>query len=429
MGNLEVYNLKELANDSERKKREYYRNEVYKLGINFDLLSLECQKNIIDFFIELKEDELEKTEKSEKQLITLIKKGDKKTFDKMFEKLSDCEFLSLENENGNQQIYLLYEINKNISCQFEKLMMVNGNFDILEQFSIVRNNYFKTLRDILNEKVEKIQCFGMIEEMIISNLIWSWENIYFFSNRTKIERKIYYSMFEVILTELKERVAKQNLEKKELLITSNYDEIILNFLLLKELMIGKFGDKEISINCNQNIEQLKEAFKKLFGEAISSIKFKDLRTENLRKDNNFSKRIEEIKTLISKLNKLDGGGAIPETSEFLELLYIFIYKSETKVEINSVTEKERKIYTLIRYILEGKDKDEKIIRALNNYIRDVIFFIKNKDDEILYIKNLKNLLRELFEEINKGMNKELIQKNLYIVMKIFVDKLCQFKVS
>lgn len=236
-------------------------------------------------------------------------------------------------------------------------------------------------------------------------------------------------MFEVILTELKERVAKQNLEKKELLITSNYDEIILNFLLLKELMIGKFGDKEISINCNQNIEQLKEAFKKLFGEAISSIKFKDLRTENLRKDNNFSKRIEEIKTLISKLNKLDGGGAIPETSEFLELLYIFIYKSETKVKINSVTEKERKIYTLIRYILEGKDKDEKIIRALNNYIRDVIFFIKNKDDEILYIKNLKNLLRELFEEINKGMNKELIQKNLYIVMKIFVDKLCQFKVS
>ena len=329
MGNLEVYNLKELANDSERKKREYYRNEVYKLGINFDLLSLECQKNIIDFFIELKEDELEKTEKSEKQLITLIKKGDKKTFDKMFEKLSDCEFLSLENENGNQQIYLLYEINKNISCQFEKLMMVNGNFDILEQFSIVRNNYFKTLRDILNEKVEKIQCFGMIEEMIISNLIWSWENIYFFSNRTKIERKIYYSMFEVILTELKERVAKQNLEKKELLITSNYDEIILNFLLLKELMIGKFGDKEISINCNQNIEQLKEAFKKLFGEAISSIKFKDLRTENLRKDNNFSKRIEEIKTLISKLNKLDGGGAIPETSEFLELLYIFIYKSDS----------------------------------------------------------------------------------------------------
>ena len=359
----------------------------------------------------------------------MIKKGDKKTFDKMFEKLSDCEFLSLENENGNQQIYLLYEINKNISCQFEKLMMVNGNFDILEQFSIVRNNYFKTLRDILNEKVEKIQCFGMIEEMIISNLIWSWENIYFFSNRTKIERKIYYSMFEVILTELKERVAKQNLEKKELLITSNYDEIILNFLLLKELMIGKFGDKEISINCNQNIEQLKEAFKKLFGEAISSIKFKDLRTENLRKDNNFSKRIEEIKTLISKLNKLDGGGAIPETSEFLELLYIFIYKSETKVKINSVTEKERKIYTLIRYILEGKDKDEKIIRALNNYIRDIIFFIKNKDDEILYIKNLKNLLRELFEEINKGMNKELIQKNLYIVMKIFVDKLCQFKVS
>lgn len=550
-GKMEIYNLAELDKDSKRKKVKYYKAELCKLGINFNMLSSKCQKEIINFFMEIKEN-LKSAEGVQEQLITLMKKADKKIFEKILKrtillkyvisfqeelkvliknlneeelnKIDDSKskidfqkeliksiekYSKKENKEILENIYseqlkilkkdfynkafeekldskgiqekfkkiLREELDKNINLEFlkkyqEKLIfsteildreklevnfinilkksfektfnfyftyfetseirLISQSFanefetlnyldmilklNTLEIFCNLRNEFFHALKEKL-EKSYYVESFSLIEEELIDNLTWSWKNIYFSSKVPEEERYSYYQSLKKILEEIKKNIIKQNLKNKGL---DDYIDIIYSFAILKEMMIKKFEEEEIELECDYNIENLKKVFENLRVEYIRNMEFKDRKTKELKKDNEFKNRLEKIRKLISKLDSLNDGVIISDTKEFLELLYIFIYKSKIKIKIESV-ERPRMLSTLVDYVLSGKDLDGKIIKILNTYVKDVIFFIKGKDEELLYIKDLKSSLKELFEEINKGMNSKIIRNNLLLTIEEIVN--------
>lgn len=127
--------------------------------------------------------------------------------------------------------------------------------------------------------------------------------------------------------------------------------------------------------------------------------------------------------MIHKLDNLNAGTILKETPEFLELLYIIFYKNKDKIKINSVFSKEKNFFTLIKYILEEKDLDERILKVLNKYIRGAIFVATKKEEELGYILELEKLLEKLFRTVNSGTLPENIYKNLKMVICLYSDRL------
>lgn len=416
MGNLyemdQIYlDLKEIERDRIKKLRKYYKKSLIDLGLNFDLLSLEQQKKILDFFQEMSE-----SEETNSQIINSIKKCNQIFLEKILEKLN------LDNINQSSQeileifnIILPFIINK-----FELLIRQNGYCSIGEKF--IDNTFvlLKFLEKMLENYGEITECQSLVEQLLIDNFLSSWENIYFSRNITPDKRRLFYETFKEFLIEIEYDI------RTEIHVKNNhidYKNIIDSFLYLHFMLNEKFIN-EVEVYFSGNTEGIKNRFEKEIIEVTSNnIKFKDLKTQNLKKDNQFNERIENLKNLIHKLDNLNAGTILKETPEFLELLYIIFYKNKNKIKISSVSPKEKNFFTLIKYVLEEKDLDEKILKVLNKYIRGAIFVATKKEEELGYILDLEKLLEKLFRTVNSGTLPENIYRNLKIVICLYSDRL------
>lgn len=76
MGNISIYDEKELERDRKKKFKKYHKNNLKNLGLDLSIFSKECQNKVIDFFLENTE-----SEDKIKQILNLIKKYDLETYE------------------------------------------------------------------------------------------------------------------------------------------------------------------------------------------------------------------------------------------------------------------------------------------------------------------------------------------------------------
>lgn len=412
MGNLyETNYLKEIEKDRIKKLRKYYKKSLIDLGLNFDFLSLEQQKKILDFFQEMSE-----SEETNSQIINSIKKCNLIFLEKILEKLN----IDNVDQNSQEVLEIFNIIFPFIINKFELLIQQNGYCSIGEKF--IDNTFvlLKFLEKMLENYGEITECQSLVEQLLIDNFLSSWENIYFSRNITPDKRRLFYETFKEFLIEIEYDIRIEIHVKNNHI---NYKNIIDSFLYLHFMLNEKFIN-DVEVYFSGNTEGIKNRFEKEIIEITSNnIKFKDLKTQNLKKDNQFNERIENLKKLIHKLDNLNAGTILKETPEFLELLYIIFYKNKDKIKINSVFSKEKNFFTLIKYILEEKDLDERILKVLNKYIRGAIFVATKKEEELGYILELEKLLEKLFRTVNSGTLPENIYKNLKMVICLYSDRL------
>lgn len=423
MGKLDIkndlYDLKELEKDRIKKLRNYYKKELQELGLNFDVLPTKYKKEILDFFQDLSE-----KNESGSQIINSIKKSNKKGLKIILENLMEVAFeerkFIVEFENNSEKLDYLFQ-------NVEKLSKENGYRNIILEFNQITIKILEELNNLLSKYYNIVFIHIFIEIFLIKHLIFSWENIYFSRNISSENRDLFYSSFKFYLDRIEKIISRENSRDiySEIGIDENninYKKIIYSFLSLNDVLNLNFNNK-VEFEFELNTTQIKQVFDAtVFAMNSDDISFKDLKTEGLKKDNLFNKRIKDIEELTNRLENLEDGAILEKNKEIFELLYLIFYKNKKKIKIEGILEEEKNFFTLIRYVLEGKDSENKIIKILNKYVRAGMFIANGKEEELKYILELEQSLEKLFWTINKGTIPKLISRNLKIALELFIKE-------
>lgn len=409
MGNISIYDEKELERDRKKKFKKYHKNNLKNLGLDLSIFSKECQNKVIDFFLENTE-----SEDKIKQILNLIKKYDLETYEVLLNKFKVENKEEVENTLEN-------DLRKNISPifeRFEHINMLDGYEDIFFDYIKQEKKFLFNVKEMLIKNSQNTLINLKIETLLIENLIFAWENIFFSRSKPEEIREGFYIYFKEFLNEQLQELEEK---KSEETLDIELEVLMYSFLSLKKLIHEKFYT-EIEVEFKKDIEGLKESFEPMFIKiSTKNINFKDLKTKNIKKDNNFKSRIEDIKKLIEIFNKKDDGAILYEIPELLELLYIIFYKNDDNVKVHSENWKKKKFFTLIKYVLDGNDPDGKILNVLNKYVRIAMFVFLGKEKEIEYILELESLLKKLFLLINRVIDPSEISSQLYLlIISIFM---------
>lgn len=432
--------------DALKKRKKYYRKELRELGIDFNKLDKKLEKQIIDFFLNLSSND-----DNQIQLINSIKKGDKKGIDYIYKKLNKTDknydehiinldlsfmvtfvecFERLIELNGNEILINEYKrliLSKNINIYNENIKRIknaltkyalkslNSTIINYSELTIVYLDYIKyCLKN--NGKEYQIKAY----EQLIIHLKYSLENIYFFKNISVELRKKFYENFINLFNSLKRDLKNLNEKENKISTKDDYKDIVNRILLFS--CYNNMWLPKLKINVSkvrEVITVLKEKYKKMeIVEIIGNdnIKFSELVTKDITKDNNFNQRINKLKNLMEKFHLIDGGLNMGPAKEILDILYLTIYKGQQKLEING---KEKTLSTIVDYFLNENDDQAKEI--LQEYIKIIFFIVMDKEKEVLYREEIHNLFLEVLFEVRRGTISENININFNKLIDSFIE--------
>lgn len=461
MGKIKSDYLDEYERENRKKRRKYYREELEKIGLDFEVISSTCQKNILNYFENISK------EKENIQIINSIKKRN----EVFMEIAKNFELTSIDLE-----IILCYEeLIERYSENLEKCIFYNGPKRLLLEYAQHTKSLLFAIYETNRIFPDSIAGQNIILQVLTGNMLSLLENFYFARNIPKDRMLEYCNEFKEFINDTQQKIEEQN-KKNINKSTSEASRRILEAFFTNREVLRKMFLSEVETTYD---EKFKKLIKTLFEEEIvettqGDIEFKDVRNEEFKKkDNLFKERIENIKRIINKISHLNRGAILSENKETEKILYFIFYMEKTGV--NSVDIKKQKIHTLIKKILEEADEEDKIkeelmiakfkqdesqmeleeesqmelrkkiqmeleeksqkiseelekkLKILNRYIKEMMFIGADKE-EIFYLNlELEKMIEKLFMTVVSGTTPKSIDNNLKIVIKSYWELLNKIK--
>ena len=436
----------ELALDADKKSKQYYKDELYKIGIDLKLLEKDTGNKMIKFLQEYKDektkykkvlDNLQKQEAYNLEKIKMMEKLEKKFKEKNQEVFCEANDEIKEMMIKQQIIINLIDgINLGNKKELKDLIASGSSIAIdLKEMEKCYNRliaellrvYYKTLKQASND-FQRISYNEILIQCLFNVLIYSFKDVYFSSITKKSDREIIFKKSNSKLLDFynKEIIEQKNKE----ILSENYDIILYSFLT-----VGNIVDNIAISNGKIEIEEiLCEEFlnEEIVDNLEESFDFADIK----KKDRLFMEKKLEIEKLVKILAKENSGLELDNSKIIKKVLYQILdnskftdkklFKKNKKLfkivkEIIAYDEKkDRKCFTVINGSeLDSEDREFLVnINIINRVIKREMNVALGKNEENNYLDILVNITIKILKGIQKEMSPELINEKLIKFLEI-----------